>query len=773
MIQEKWQRAARLAAIVLCAAAVVFAALDLCFPLPQDRLFPKSSTLVLDNQGELLRAFLAPDDMWRLRVERDEIAPTLVDAVLAYEDRHFFHHPGVNPAALVRAGFANLGAGRIVQGGSTITMQVARMIEPKERTVMSKLIEMFRALQLELHYSKDEILTLYFNHAPYGGNIVGVGAASWAYFGKAPAQLSRGEAALLAAIPNSPNRHRPDVNPQGARSARDRVLRLQQACGDMTPAEVLAAGSENIPERRRDLPFSTPHLAEYLRRTYPDRERLATTIDRRAQELAEVTLLQHVAGLQGRDISNGAVVIIDNRSHRLLALAGSQNFFDSTAFGQVNGALSPRSPGSALKPFVYAQALDRGVISPRSLLNDVPVEFGGYKPVNYDENYSGVVSAEEALIRSLNVPAINLAAGVGGEEFFKLLKNGGVSTLNKPWAQYGLPIVLGGCEVTLLELTNLYAALADTGVFTPCRVLRDQPMAAGRPLFAPEAAYIVTEILAELRRPELPSVWDAAVNIPKVAWKTGTSLGKRDAWSIGYNRNYTIGVWIGNFDGRGSRGLVGAEVAAPLLFTIFEALNRGAQVEWFERPSRVSARQVCAVSGMPPTTLCVAMEQELYIEGVSPNRPCAIHEQILVDARSGVRLCNHCRAGHNVEERLISRWPTAIGTWLMRHGHAIDKFPAHNPQCPTVAEGSGPVIVSPAADAEFKIRPEVAREYQKLLLDASVTNATRTIYWFQNRKLIFSGDPASQVFITPTPGRHELICVDDAGRSSQVTITIR
>ncbi len=773
MIKKQWRRAAGRAGIVLLAAAIVLVALDLCFPLPHDRLFPKSSTLVLDNQGELLRAFLAPDDMWRLRVRRDEIASALVDAVLAYEDRHFFHHPGVNPAALVRAAIANLRAGNVVQGGSTITMQVARMIEPKERTVMSKLIEIFRALQLELHYSKDEILTLYFNHAPYGGNIVGVGAASWAYFGKAPEQLSRGEAALLAAIPNSPNRHRPDVNPQGARRARDRVLKLQQDSGNLTAAELLAAESENIPERRRELPFGTPHLAEYLRRIYPDRERLATTIDRDVQGLAETALLQHVTGLKGRDINNGAVVIIDNRSHQLLALAGSHDFFDSTAFGQVNGALSPRSPGSALKPFVYALALGRGVISPRTLLNDVPVEFGGYRPVNYDESYSGVVSAEEALIRSLNVPAINLAATVGGEEFFRLLKSGGVSTLNKPWAQYGLPIVLGGCEVTLLELTNLYAALADTGVFTPCRALLDQPGVPGRALFAPEATYIVTEILAELRRPELPSVWDAAVNIPKVAWKTGTSLGKRDAWSIGYNRNYTVGVWIGNFDGRGSPGLVGAEVAAPLLFTIFESLNTGAQVEWFARPGRVSARQVCAVSGMPPTALCVATEQELFIEGISPNRPCDIHEQILVDARSGVRLCNHCRASHEIEERLIARWPADIATWLARHGHAIDKIPAHNPQCPTVAEGTGPVIVSPAADAEFKIRSEVAREYQKLLLDASVANETRTIYWFQNRKLIFSGDPASRVFLTPTPGRHELICMDDAGRSSQVTITIR
>jgi penicillin-binding protein 1C len=752
---------------------VAVVALNLLFPLPIARLNPPSSMQLLDKEGSLLRAFLAPDEMWRIHVESDEISPLMKSAVLAYEDRHFRLHPGINPISIARAAIANLRAGRIEQGGSTISMQVARLIEPKERTVANKLIEAWRALQLEMHYSKDEILTFYLNLAPYGGNLVGIGAAARVYFNKAPGQLSAGEAALLAAIPNSPNRFRPDLSAVAAARARDKVLRLMQSQGVIDEQLLIQALAEPMSSHKFDLPFEAPHLAEYLRDKNQAAERLESTVDRGIQHLAESKLREYLRPLMSRGIGNGAVVVIDNRSRAVLALVGSQEFFADSGAGQVNGALAARSPGSALKPFVYALALDQGVISPRSLLYDVPVDYSGYKPVNYDESFNGAVPAEEALIRSLNVPAINLAAKVGGEAFFNTLKQGGLGTLNKPWSKYGLPIVLGGCEVTLLDLTNLYATFAAGGIYRPYRLLATEPEEEGKRLFSEATTFIITDILSELRRPELPTVWDAAINAPKVAWKTGTSLGKRDAWSIGYNPEYTVGVWVGNFDGKGNPSIVGAEVAAPILFAVFDGLAQTAESRWFLRPQTVSMRQVCAISGMPATERCAATVDEMFIEGVSPNQPCTMHELILVDRNSGQRLCNHCREGHRYGERIITRWPTPIATWMSRNGFQLDVIPEHNPQCALVGTGDGPVIVSPTDNSDFKIRSEVKLEFQKILLDATVSNDTRKVYWFMNRKLIFSGDPRERVFITPSVGKHDLICMDDAGRSARITMTVR
>ncbi len=770
---ERICKLVRVVAALLIVTVLSFMGADLAFPLPKDRLYPPSSQQILDKDGRILRAFLAPDQMWRLRVTSEQTSSQLKLAVLAYEDRHFYVHPGINPAALLRAASANIRAGRIIQGGSTITMQVARLIEPKERTVASKLIEMFRALQLELHLTKDEILTCYFNLAPYGGNIVGIGAAARSYFQKAPDALSLGEAALLAAIPNSPNRYRPDVNPEAAAQARAKILRIMRDRGAITEQQREEAQQETIPRRRFDLPFSAPHFAELIREAYPDQEIAGTTLDSRVQELAEHALDRQLAQLSPLGIHSGAVVVVDNRSGTLLALVGSQEYFDSLHSGQVNGATAPRSPGSALKPFVYALALDRGVISSRTLIYDVPVEFAGYKPVNYDETFNGAVAAEDALIRSLNVPAINLAAQTGGEKIFEELKRCGLTTLNRPWSQYGLPLVLGGCEVKLLELTNLYAALANSGRYRRLRFLKSDSATGEHELVDTAAAFIVSEILSRVRRPELPSAWEAATNVPKVAWKTGTSLGKRDAWSIGYNRDYTIGVWIGNFNGRGHPQLIGAEAAAPVLFDLFETLATGASAGWFEQPPNVACRQVCALSGMLATEFCTVVEDEPAIVGVAPNQPCSMHEAIIVDQITGQRLCKHCRAGHATRERIAVRWPTAIATWMQRNGRVIDAIPAHNPQCGVLASGDGPVIVSPIDESDFQLRPEVARRYQRIRLDASVANETRTIYWFLNQKLIYSGAPTQQVFFDPTPGKHVIVCMDDRGRSSEVEVSVR
>jgi len=759
--------------LVAVAPGLLFLGLHLLFPLPVEKLHPPASTLVLARDGQVLRMFLAPDEMWRVYVTPEEIPEPLRQAVLAFEDRFFYRHFGVNPGALVRAAVANLRAGRIVQGGSTLTMQVARLMEPKARTYLNKLKEIFRALQLEWTYSKEEILTFYFNLAPYGGNLVGVGAASYLYFNKRPTQLSLGEAAILAALPNSPNRYRPDLNPEGARAAREKVLAILARRGAIDAAQHQAALSEPVPTRRFPPPFQAPHLSDWLVRQFGSGERFPTTIDPSIQALAERLLRNHLRPLQARGIGNGAVVVLENRTQAVRALVGSVDFFDRVRQGQVNGATAPRSPGSALKPFVYALGLQHGLVSPQSLLEDVPVEYAGYRPVNYDERYHGVVTVEQALVQSLNVPAVNLYARLGSNGVYQFLRRAGVSTLPKPKDYYGLSLILGGCEVTLLELTNLYAGLANGGRFRPYRLLETDPLPEGRALLDPGVCFILTEMLSQLRRPELPAVWEAAVNLPKVAWKTGTSYGHRDAWSVGYTPRYTVGVWVGNFDGRGVPELVGAETAAPLLFAVFNALLQNTDAAWFVQPPSVEMRQVCSVSGRPLGRSCTSAVDELYLPGVSPNAPCNLHQLIAVDLETGQRLCSRCRPGRRFEERLVTTWPAEVASWLARNGRPLDRIPEHYEKCPRITSGEAPLIKSPPDGAVYKIRPYVALAYQKIRLDAFVSNQTREIFWFVDGKLLYSGSPDRKVFLTPKRGRHTILCLDDEGRSSSVTIVVQ
>ncbi len=602
--------------------------------------------------------------------------------------------------------------------------------------------------------------------------MVGVGAASRFYFDKPPDRLTLGEAALLAAIPNNPNANRPDVPSSQAQTARDKVLHLLVQRGAATPEDADEARTEAIPARRFELPFLAPHLAVHLATAYGNADRIETTLEARLQQKAERMLADHVEAWRTRGITNGALVVIDNRTMEVRALVGSQAFFDEAHHGQVNGALAARSPGSALKPFVYALALDRGLISPRSLLHDIPVNYSGYEPENYDRTYSGIVSAEDALIRSLNVPAVGLSAELGGDAMYHFLREAGFTTLEEPAHHYGLSLILGGAEARLVELTTLYAALANGGTYQPYRWVRSDEPLPQKKILSPGAVHIVTEILSQLRRPELPAVWEWSRDQPTVAWKTGTSYGHRDAWSIGYTPRYTVGVWIGNMDAQGAQALVGAEVAAPLLFALMQVLEDNPSARWFLPPKDVERRRVCSVSGRPATQFCPSSRDEWYLPGRSPARPCDLHRVILVDDHTGQRLCSHCKQGRAHHEEVVTQWPPAMATGLTQMGYPLDVIPEHRPTCDRVPEGDPPVIRAPLADAEFRLREGIPARYQQIRLDASVSNRTKRIYWFVDGDLIFSGDPTERVFFIPRPGRHTLLCMDDEGRSAEVKITV-
>jgi len=763
---------ARRAAGILGPPIALFFALSLIFPLPRERLDPPASTRILDASSTTRRMYVSSEDVHRLPVSLDEISPHLVAATVAFEDRWFRFHPGLNPVATVRALVMNLRAGRIVSGGSTITQQVARLIENRPRTLGAKMIEAFRALQLELRFSKRRILEYYLNLAPYGGNIQGVEAAALLYYGKPASELGPGEAALLAVLPNSPTSLRPDRNPEGARQRRDELLRRMLRIGRLDEEQFRLAGETPVPDQRHTLPFGTPHLGDMLRERHgSDAGDLTTTIVPATQHLAEELLERHLRNLRPHGITNGAVVVIENATRSVTALVGSAGYFNRSIDGQVNGAAAPRSPGSTLKPFAYALALDAGQISPSTLLPDIPITIAGYTPQNYDGGYRGAVTATEALVHSMNVPAVNVVLDLGADRFHAFLQRGGLSTLSQPWEHYGLSLVLGGVGVNLLDLTNLYATLARGGVWQPARLLTSDPLPEGRAILSPGAAYIITDILSQLRRPDFPAAWEFSVNLPRLAWKTGTSYGHRDAWSVGYNPAFTIGVWLGNFSGQGSPALIGADAAAPLLFDLATALEPDAG-SWFAPPAGVDRREVCSVSGHPPGEACTSTRSELYLRDISPHEECGMHITLAIDDSTGERLCPHCRAGHDWHRETFVLWPPRLATWMRENGYPVPILPPHNPHCRTVAMGSEPVITSPTPGLRYVLRQGVPLEDQQIRLEAAVASDVNRLYWFVDGDLLLSTSPTAAAFLPPATGRHEIVCMDNEGRTGRLTLTV-
>jgi penicillin-binding protein 1C len=549
------------------------------------------STVVLDRRGDPLRYELTPCEKLRPWVALAEVHPWLVEATIAVEDARFRSHRGVDLVAAARALWTNLRRGRIVSGASTIPMQTARLLRPLPRGYHSKLREALLALRLEAELGKDRVLELYLNLSPYGGNLHGVEAAARRWLGRAPGDLSLAEAALLAGLPQSPSRYRPDRHPEAARARRDRVLDRMEALGLIGGAQAAGARSREVSVRVEPLPGGAPHFAAWVRERTAPGSRVRTTLDPALQSLAEEAVRSRVEAHGAAGVRNGAAVVVETCSGRIRALVGSQDFLDRRD-GQVNGADAPRSPGSLLKTFIYALAFEGGIIGPDTVLHDAPRAWrDGYEPRNFSETFHGPVAAGRALALSLNVPAVEVLERVGVEEAIGRLRALGLGGLRPSAAHYGLSLGLGGVEATLLELVEAYAVLGRLGLHRPLSFREDEePPPARRVLCAP-AAFQATEALEE-------AGWSAAereggLRLPRLALKTGTSFGLRDAWAIAWSPRWTVGVWLGNFDGAPSPALVGASAAAPAARELMRRLHGGAGEggagagdgpEWYARP---------------------------------------------------------------------------------------------------------------------------------------------------------------------------------------------
>lgn len=747
---------------------VLFLIINLIFPLSSFKFDKLPSVSTYSQEGRLMRVFISSDGRYRARIKLNEINPFLIEAIINYEDKYFFYHFGINPISIIRAFITNSKARRTVCGGSTITMQIARMMEPKQRNITSKLIEIFRAFQLEWTFSKKELLEIYFNLAPYGGNIEGVRIASHLYFGKPPSQLSKGEVCLLVALPRNPEKVRPDRYLKNAYKMREKVAERLISNGIIDKKDYQEIINEPIPQKRRELPFIAPHLAQLIRLKYPDKDTLITTINFNLQTELEKRIREYILPLRKQGITQACVVVIENKTHKVKALIGSAEFFDKKFYGQVNGAIANRSPGSTLKPFLYALSLDEGIITPQMVLPDVPIDYSGYAPSNYDGEYRGHVTAEEALIQSLNTVAISLYAKTR-DKFFNLLKNGGLSTLKMPFSHYGLALILGSCEINLLDLTNLYSGMANLGVFSDYRLIDDKNSTNQKRLLSSASCYIISEILAKGERVDLPNVWEATLDLPKIAWKTGTSYGRRDAWAIGYNPDWTVGVWVGNFTGEGHEKLVGGKVATPLLFDIFNYLP---SKRWFKKPESIEMVDVCVLSGLLKGKHCPVTKKDFYISGVSPGKRCDFHKNILIDEKTGYALCPVCKQNRQYREVLFVQYPPQIATYLKRGGYPVDVIPSHCPNCTALIENKAPVIRSPSQDCVYYITNEIDQRYQRIAFEASVHNSIKKIHWFVDGKMLFSVLPTEKVFYTPQEGRHKIVCLDDTGNSSEVLINV-
>ncbi len=742
------------------------------YPLPIEKLVKEQAYFVYDRNGQLLNSFASSDYFWRKLVTLEDLSPNLISSVLSIEDKYFYYHPGFNLFSFVNAAIDNYKAGRVVRGGSTITMQIARMIEPKQRSYFNKLIEIARAMQLEWHFTKDELLVLYFNLAPYGGNIEGVGAATHFYFDKEPDDLTLSEAAILTAIPSSPNKYRPDLHPKECQERRNKILSILLKNNIVSDVEYQHALVEEIPVVRMSRPFVAPHFSQSLLQKHSGESELHSTIDLNIQVVVNRLAEMHAASLEKLGIHNLSVVVIDNQSRELLVLVGSADYDDVEHNGQVNGALAFRSPGSTLKPFIYALGFEDGFVSPATKVDDIPISYSGYAPENYDSEYHGIISIDEALIESRNIPAVNLTAQVGLKRFYNLLVDGGISSLNKKYYEYGLPLVLGACELNLLELSNLFVTLANYGEYAPVRQLLDQDTSVTKKVLSDEASYLVSDILSNLQRPELTTSWEFTRDLPTIAWKTGTSYGRRDAWTIGYNPSYTVGVWAGNFSGEGSPDLVGVETAAPLMLNIFRELSRDKEVKWFKMPAEIGVREVCTMSGMLKNKYCQTGRQDLYISQKSPNKLCTVHRQIIVDKSSGSLLCRACAYGKDIDTLIIEQWEPRVSSWMMKQ-QLITKLPEHNKYCNGLIDDDAPIIVSPENGSIFEMIAGVPKEYQKILFQASSTLKSKTVHWFLNNELYQKSNGDEQVFFFPEKGKHQLVCVDDFGHSSKIMFEVK
>lgn len=761
-----------LAGAILLIWGLVVAA-DRLWPLPLKEVNP--ARVVVDEQGTPLWRFADSEGIWRYPVTIEEVSPRYLEALIQYEDRWFWDHPGVNPFSVLRAAWQDLTSGRVVSGGSTLTMQVARLLDPHPRTFGGKIRQLWRALQLEWHLSKRDILTLYLNRAPFGGTLQGVGAASWAYLGKSPAQLSYSEAALLAVLPQAPSRLRPDRWPGRAEAARNKVLARMQTQGVWSAKQVRESREEPVWLAPRQMPQLAPLFSRMMLGKSRD-DKIVTTLDAALQRQLEELAMNWKGRLPPR--SSLAMIVVDHATMKVRGWVGSVDINDDSRFSHVDMVSAIRSPGSVLKPFVYGLAMDDGLLHPASLLQDVPRRTGDYRPGNFDSGFHGPISMSEALLRSLNLPAVQVLEAYGPKKFAGKLRNVGLPLILPAGAQPNLALILGGAGARLQDIVAAYSAFARHGNAARLRLLPGDPLVE-RPLMTPGAAWIIRRILANQAQP-LPD--SALPQVVPLAVKTGTSYGYRDAWAIGVNARYVIGIWTGRPDGTPVAGQFGYASAVPLLNQVNNLLLSHSVVDEARlprdpRPASVGRGVICWPGGqaLPDgDDNCRRRLTTWLLDGSQPPTLLLPEQEGMRGIRfplwldsAGKRVAADCP---QATQKTVDVWPLALEPWLPGTERRAERIPPSSTQCPPLSQDDPvPLILSGIQEgAVVKRLPGEPR----VSLPLQVSGSTGQRWWFLN------GEPLNAQGRTYTlkleqAGEYQLLVMDEAGQVATVHFTLQ
>lgn len=775
---------------IVSGVAVCFA---FWFCLPEV-LFNNPTSFVLESrEGTLLGASIAQDGQWRFPAS-GSVPDKFAKCIVAFEDKRFYSHPGVDILALVRAMKLNLEKGEIVSGGSTITMQIIRLATRNNRTFLNKCIEGIRALRLELTTSKHEIIAIYSANAPFGRNVVGLDAAAWRYFGRGPAELSWGEMASLAILPNSPSLVHPGKNSELLLKKRDKLIDILVKENIIDASEAELAKLEPVPDKPYPLPQSAPHLLGLIKNDFTKGKnkhtRIRSSIHASLQVRVSNILDIHHRRLAANDINNCAALILDVESGQALAYVGNIYRPESAELeSHVDMIQGPRSPGSTLKPLLYAAMLNEGMILPHSLIADIPTQIAGYQPNNYDLGYDGAVPASKALARSLNVPAVKMLQQYRYEKFHNFLKNTGITTLTNPADFYGLSLILGGCENTMWQLGGTYASMArslnqytekgkysEADWYMPSYLLREnkdnEKVNEKNGKLNAAAIYYTFDAMNELMRPGEENLWRQFSSSQKIAWKTGTSFGFRDGWAIGLTPDYVVVVWAGNADGEGRPGLTGIDAAAPILFDIFRLLPKSRN-GWFKTPSgELAEMNVCTESGFRASDWCASSKPLQMPLSCLKAPACPYHKLVHLDNTEKWQVNSDCDDPSSMIHKSWFVLPPAMEYYYKTKNYSYRSLPPFRPGCDENNTGVAMELIYPKNNAKIYIPLELDGQRGQMIFNAAHSRNDKVIFWHLDNKFVGQTHEVHQLALNPAPGKHSITLIDRDGNRIQQSFTI-
>lgn len=773
---------------LLAVAAVLVAAYACC--LPQQLFHVPYSTVVADRNGELLGARIASDGQWRFP-PRGTVPEKMKHCLTTFEDRHFYRHWGVDPLATARAAWQNLRQGRVVSGGSTLTMQTIRLARKEPRTLGEKMIEMILATRLEFRASKEEILSMYVSHAPFGGNVVGLDAAAWRYFGHSAEELSWAEAATLAVLPNAPSVMHLSKARDKLLKKRDRLLKQLHEAGKLDSSAYELALSEPLPEAPHALPQIAPHLVSRFYRLR-NGKRSVSTVDKGLQTRVEALAARWNREFARSDIRHLAILVVDIRSNQVVAYCGNARYEDAQAGSQVDIIQAPRSTGSILKPLLYYAMLHEGSLLPDMLLPDIPVNINGFTPQNFNRQFEGAVPASEALARSLNIPAVTMLQRYGVPKFHHFLRQAGFKTINRPASHYGLSLILGGAEATLWDVTCAYANMGRSLLRLPqgeCGLLMpgegektassddalsrettssNAPLQVSDELFQPGGVWQTFSALTEVNRPEEID-WKSIPSMHPVAWKTGTSYGFRDAWAVGVTPRYAVGVWVGNATGEGKPGLVGAQTAGPVLFDVFGLLPAS---RWFRRPEGVFVEaEICRRSGHLKGRFCEESDTLLVLPAGLRTEACPYHRAVTLSADETERIYEGCAASEPVVRRSWFSLPPVWEWYYRQHHPEYRPLPPFRPGCGE--DALTPMqFIYPTSGSRIVLPRQMDGSRGVVTVELAHSHPAATVYWHLDNGYLMQTQDFHKLSLQPDPGRHILTAVDDAGNTVSIAFFV-